>query len=483
MGISGRTFNIRQFLYLFFLVFILSASASVAQPFVVSNTNDSGEGSLRQAVINANNNPGVDEIVFDIDLPATITLTTGEITITDSLTISGPRADLLTIDPEGNSRVFLIEFSETEDVEVTIRGIRFINGRSTNGGAIENQETLSLLNCIFENNSVEEDSPFPFAGAVDNFEATIELIRNCTFINNTAEFGGAIFNDGAIKRIENSRFIGNSASEGGAIINVAGTLELIQDTTFNENNADIAGGAVFNFASTINSISRSTFSNNTAGTAGGAIINFLDNIESIVNSTFSGNSSETGGSLYNIEGIVNISFTTIAGNEAESGGGIFTDSENPGTVRVRNSIVAFNGASNCSGIAGQITDSEGNYSDDSSCGFTGDGAEIELGELDDNGGLTLTMELIDGDPLHSATPNCDVLDSEGIPTAESVEIDQRDRRRPSGPACDSGSFEAQPVSGGCSIAYTGNGSNLTTAFILLSVFFTGVIAFRRKIRV
>src|SRR5215217_3641594 len=46
---------------------VLTTEASAT--FVVTNTNDSGPGSLRQAVLNAESNPGADSITFNIDPP------------------------------------------------------------------------------------------------------------------------------------------------------------------------------------------------------------------------------------------------------------------------------------------------------------------------------------------------------------------------------------------------------------------------------
>ena len=59
--------------------------------FVVTNLNDSGPGSLRQAILSANaNSPAADTINFQAGLTGTITLTSGELAITDSVTINGP---------------------------------------------------------------------------------------------------------------------------------------------------------------------------------------------------------------------------------------------------------------------------------------------------------------------------------------------------------------------------------------------------------
>src|SRR5262249_25417647 len=59
--------------------------------FTVTNLLDSGDGSLRAAVAAANANPGADSIDFAVT--GTITLTSGELDITDSVTINGPGAD------------------------------------------------------------------------------------------------------------------------------------------------------------------------------------------------------------------------------------------------------------------------------------------------------------------------------------------------------------------------------------------------------
>src|SRR5229473_905647 len=65
--------------------------------FTVLNLADSGPGSLRQAVLDANDQPGADTIRFAHDLHGTIALTTGQLSITDDLAIDGPGANQLTV--------------------------------------------------------------------------------------------------------------------------------------------------------------------------------------------------------------------------------------------------------------------------------------------------------------------------------------------------------------------------------------------------
>ncbi len=67
-----------------------------ASNFVVTNLNNSGAGSLRQALADANSNPGADTITFAVGLTGTIGLSTdGALQITDSVTITGPGANVL----------------------------------------------------------------------------------------------------------------------------------------------------------------------------------------------------------------------------------------------------------------------------------------------------------------------------------------------------------------------------------------------------
>src|SRR5215510_13143393 len=71
-----------------------------AATFTVTNTADSGAGSLRQAILDANALGGADIIVFDsgvFSTPQTIVVTS-QLPITTDLAIIGPGANLLAID-------------------------------------------------------------------------------------------------------------------------------------------------------------------------------------------------------------------------------------------------------------------------------------------------------------------------------------------------------------------------------------------------
>lgn len=115
---------------------------SLPSTFTVLNLLDSGPDSLRAAVVAANANPGADTI--DFATTGTIGLTSGQLNISDSLTINGPGANSLTVSSNHASRVFGI----AGDPTVTIAGLTVANGSSSSGGGIYMAGgNLTVANC------------------------------------------------------------------------------------------------------------------------------------------------------------------------------------------------------------------------------------------------------------------------------------------------------------------------------------------------
>src|SRR5438874_8943227 len=67
-------------------------SLAHADTIVVTNTNDSGPGSLRQALADVNDGDTISFVVTGM-----IGLTSGELFVNNNVTISGPGANMLTI--------------------------------------------------------------------------------------------------------------------------------------------------------------------------------------------------------------------------------------------------------------------------------------------------------------------------------------------------------------------------------------------------
>jgi hypothetical protein len=125
---------------------------TVPSTLTVSNLSDTGAGSLRQAVLDANANPGADVIRF---APAacvgTIALSGGQLNITDDLIIDGPGAGRLAISGNDASRVFQIGIG----VAVGIDGLTITRGHALlQGGGILNAGTLTLSDAVVSNNQV-----------------------------------------------------------------------------------------------------------------------------------------------------------------------------------------------------------------------------------------------------------------------------------------------------------------------------------------
>ncbi|MBN1678737.1 MAG: hypothetical protein JW966_00500 [Anaerolineae bacterium] len=374
-----------------------------AATFTVSNTNDSGPGSLRQAIIDANGNAGADDIVFSTT--GTITLGSPLPAITEDLTITGPGAASLIINGAGLYRPFRIT-----GADVTITGVTIQNGYTTgNGGAIFNTGGGTLT------------------------------VSDSTFTSNEADFyGGAINSTGGTMTVSNSTFSGHIADSGGAIDTNGGTLT-VSNTTFDDNWAASGGGAINTNGGTV-TVSNTTFDGNSSSGYGGAIENWNGCTLTVSNATFDGNSAAFGGAIsnYGSSSTLTVSNATFDGNAAGDLGGAIYNYE--GTATVSNSILSSSSSGgNCYG-SGTLNDGGHNINDDGSCGF-GDMVDPRLGPLANNGGPTQTHALLPGSPAIDAIP----------PTDCPLTTDQRGQPRPidgdgDGIAlCDTGAYEGLPV--------------------------------------
>jgi hypothetical protein len=248
-------------------------------------------------------------------------------------------------------------------------------------------------------------------GAVIGSEPEAKVtISKMTFRGSSGliDSGGGIYNCFGTLTVTDSIIIGNKIQGGdgnfgygGGIYNCPDSTLTLINTTVSDNSAEI-GGAICNGGSL--TIIDSTFSGNVAHQRrGGAIASY--GFLNIINSTFEGNSSGPGGSagailnggLFQSSGTLLINNATISGNTAEEGAGIFN--VDGSMVFIQNSIVAGNTGGNCHG---SITSLGYNLSSDNSCSFDAagdlDDTDPLLGPLQNNGGPTDTMALLQGSP-------------------------------------------------------------------------------------
>lgn len=405
---------------------LLSTSAASADTITVINTNDSGPGSLRQALFDANDG---DTINFDSSLNGQrITLTSGQLNVDKDVTISGPGANNLAVDGNAQSRVFYINPGKT----VTIAGLTVANGRNnfgSGGGIYNDHATLTVSNCTFSGNSASDGGGGGIANFADSPGGATLTVTNCTFSGNSAVHGGGAIGNRATLTVSNCTISGNSASFGGGLANRAFNQDATltaTNCTISGNSVSTGGGGVGNITDSGGSgtvtITNSTISGNSVNGNGGGISNLALNASmatlTTTNCTISGNLAQVGGGIYNeafdasADATLTITNTTLSDNSANyNGGGISNFGEAAG-LELGSSI--FNAGSlgeNIFNYAGSVTSLGYNLSSDNGGGYlTGPGDQINtdpmLGPLQDNGGPTFTHALLPNSPaIDTGDPN------------------------------------------------------------------------------
>jgi hypothetical protein len=211
---------------------ILSCALTVparAETIPVTNTNDSGPGSLRQALVDANDGDTIDAT----GVSGVIILTSGGLLVDKSVTINGAGADVLAVDGNATNSAFEIGVGET----VTISSLAIRNGHGSFGGAITNggAAVLTIVSSTLTGNTGG------IGGAIFN-PGTLNII-NSTVSDNSANEGSGVYSTGASITVSNSTFSGNTAAAGGGIVN-HGALQ-ITNCTFSNNSAGL-GACVLN---------------------------------------------------------------------------------------------------------------------------------------------------------------------------------------------------------------------------------------------
>jgi hypothetical protein len=242
-------------------------------------------------------------------------------------------------------RVFYISGSGT--LSVTISGVTLTNGDPdvdsedvVGGGAIYNEENLSLIDCVVNGNFAQD------GGAIMLSSGSLTLTRTTLSNNKAQNSGGGIWSYGPAVTIIDSTITGNQAQErGGGVYNYVGGALTISGTTISNNTAvSGAGAGIFKSGGSM-SMTASTVSGNMAsGRGGGIYLNIGSTTSTISQSTISGNSSNSaGGGIFKAGGGITIDNSTISGNDAQTNGGgigLFYD----GSLTLTSSTVSGNNA-------------------------------------------------------------------------------------------------------------------------------------------
>ncbi len=318
-----------------------NAYQNVLAIFTVLNTDDAGADSLRNQIVAANAAAGADEIRFNPSLNGiAIVLTSGQITITEALTISGNGSTNTIIDGNANSRIFNVT-----NVPLAIDGVTIRNGNAAgNGGGINSNGAVTLTNSTVSGNTAD------FGGGGGIFSNGAVTLTNSTVSGNTADFGGGggINSNGAVT-LTNSTVSGNTAnagmSGGGGGINSNGAVTLTNSTVSGNTAAGGAGGGINSNGAV--TITNSTVSGNTSTNGSGGGINSSGAVN-LTNSNVLANTARFNGGGINGNGAVTLTNSTVSGNTSTngSGGGIFGGAG----VTLTNSTVSGNTSNNGGGI-------------------------------------------------------------------------------------------------------------------------------------
>ena len=367
------------------LAAIALAVPAHAATIEVTNTDDSGAGSLRAAIEAANASTDPLDVIDATGVSGTIELQSALPQITGAVEIEGPGSDRLTLRREegDNYRLLNIDFTGAGDAlaYVSVSGIALIGAPGAEqGGGIESRNgVLRLDDVVVSGHRVPS-----YGGGVAVFSGAV-MISDSAIAENLSGFlgGGVSVHEGAQVVLDRVTLSGNQADDvgGGLYVGQAGPAHLVRNSTIVGNTA-------------------STPEVPNVGSGGGI-------------------------SLTAFPVPFRIESSTIAGNSAVRGANIETGTTDD-LVELRNSVVAYPAAGgdpnsrpeNCS-VAGTYLSIGHNIVDDLSCGLDDPtdqiGVDPLLGPLADNGGPTLTM---------APEPDSPAID-QGTAAGLHVAVDQR----------------------------------------------------------
>jgi hypothetical protein len=237
-------------------------------PIIVSSLADSGPGTLRQAITDANSQLGAHTIDLT-GLRGTIALESVLPGLDTDLTIQGPGAATLTVQRDTAASPFRL-FTIGSGATVGFSGLTLANGRGNNAGAIDNfAGTVTLSHCVLQDDAGTNDGIQPGeGGAVTNNTGSTLTVEDSTITGGgaLARDGGGIYNLGTLT-VEGSTLIDNSAAgDGGGLFNAG--VATVENSTIYGNRAVGNGGGIFNEGGQLTLIN-DTIAANSANTPGG----------------------------------------------------------------------------------------------------------------------------------------------------------------------------------------------------------------------
>jgi predicted outer membrane repeat protein len=425
-----------------------TATTAGANSYTVTTTSDDpGPGTLRQAILDANSNPGPDTISFDPSVVGTITLKSDLPTIDDDVSIIGPGADKLTV--SGDNHQFSLFLFDGVDTAL-ISGLTLTQGEaqhvhdsgSGGGAALYGNGTLTVANMVISDNHADNDGAGLWCYVGDSSGHATLNVSGSLITGNTADAGGGgLYTDGCDLAMVSSTVSHNHATDtGGGLYAIDGSAGIL-DSTISANETDGSGGGGIGADGATLFLGNSTVSGNTSVGDGGGIYStyselFLDQ------STITDNHTTDSGN--DVAGV----FIGLGEGE-KSASGSRHEGPRPGAhvsavddIHSNGTIIAGNHGTDV-GVAGTLLSDhsligtiEGTTLQD--IGGTILGQDPLLGPLMNNGGPTDTHALLPGSPAIDTGPN-------PVPDFPGNDTDQREAGFPRvvNGVVDIGAYEVQ----------------------------------------
>jgi hypothetical protein len=326
---------------------VAGAPAASAAEYVVTD-----EAGLREAVAQANADPGLDTIVLNTSITFSIPGAdgdgpeAGDLDVTDDLQVVGGGE---AIDAAGVDRVFDVAADATLQVsDLTLRSGS--PAPTTGGGAIRSLGTVVVIDSLLADNTVTGAGAS--GGAILNDGGTLDVLASRLRDNTAERAGGGIEANLGVTRVRESILIGNATGDGpgnGGALHLTGDGSVnVFDSSIVKNTAASEGGGLWNSADGTMNVRRSLLSDNIARGAaadngGGGLFNdggtMLVRSSAVADNAATG-SAGSGGGLFNNAGEVTVIDTAFATNRAQRAGGgveaLAGNTELTGSALVRN---------------------------------------------------------------------------------------------------------------------------------------------------
>ena len=243
-------------IFLIFVILVSVLGVSRATTFTVSNTNDTGAGSLRQALLSANADGSATagsphQINFSVPNGSTITVVSPFLVITNHVSINGLGVTNLTISGGGTSRIFWIQ-----NGTITIQNLTLANGYAKGGDG--SGGGMGAGGAIFMHEGKEGGT-----GSINLKLVNVNLTNNSALGGN----GGSLPNGGGGGMGGNALgfggggVLGNGDSAGGSVTDASGDtpgtnggLSIFgsggrKTDSFNASSGSFGGGGGYNIVS------------------------------------------------------------------------------------------------------------------------------------------------------------------------------------------------------------------------------------------